>query len=82
MSELSHYYNEVACNSSTWSHPDKKHCGCRGSGWWLSELDTWHECPYHDGPHPDHDDEGNYDDMVVVIPEPRSPRPEDDDIPF
>jgi hypothetical protein len=35
---------------------------CRGSGYALSDLDTWHECPYHCTPttrHPecDYDDE-------------------------
>ena len=52
MSELSHYYQEVACNSSTWADPDAAKCGC-SCGWWLSEVDTFHKCPFHDGPHPD-----------------------------
>lgn len=46
MNEYETYYREVACNS-TWADPDEARCGCRGSGWWLSELDTWHECPVH-----------------------------------
>lgn len=57
MSEYETYYREVAC-SSTWAHPDADHCGCRGSGWWLSELDTWHDCPFHyekGQPHPEDD---------------------------
>lgn len=37
----------------------EKGCLCRGSGWALSDLDTWHECPLHyEGqPHPDADAE-------------------------
>lgn len=33
--------------------PDK--CACRGSGWVLSQVDTWHACPVrsHAGPHPE-----------------------------
>lgn len=31
-----------------------KNCGCRG-GWFLSDVDTWHQCPLHGHgvPHPD-----------------------------
>jgi hypothetical protein len=56
----SQYYQDVCC-SHAWVHPDKAECGCRGKGWWLSELDTWHQCPYHgkDVPHPE--DEQQYD---------------------
>lgn len=46
MSELSQYYHEFAC-AAAWSHPDKAQCGCRGRGWWCSEVDTWHQCPVH-----------------------------------
>jgi hypothetical protein len=53
MSELAHYYREVACNSSTWAHPEKAKCQC-GGGWWLSEVDTWHACPYHNDPEDGH----------------------------
>lgn len=45
-----------------WADPDPKLCLCRGSGYALSDLDTWHKCPYHCTPttrHPedDYDDE-------------------------
>lgn len=55
MSEYETYYREVACNSTTWAVPDADRCGCRGTGWWVSEVDTYHECPFHyDGqPGPD-----------------------------
>lgn len=30
------------------------HCPCRGRGWMLSDFDTWHRCPIHEGlPNPD-----------------------------
>ena len=42
-----------------WAHPEAEHCGCRGSGWWASELDTFHECRFHQRgqPHPEDDSE-------------------------
>jgi len=53
-----------------WAHPDTKECGCRGRGWWLSELDSWHECRYHHRgqPHPDemHDVEDYASEPPVV----------------
>lgn len=39
-----HYRN---CEAGYFAHPDASQCGCRGSGYYLSQLDTWHECPYH-----------------------------------
>lgn len=27
--------------------PDVNRCRCRGSGWALSDLDSWHRCHYH-----------------------------------
>lgn len=32
-----------------------EHCACRGSGWTLSNYDSWHPCPaHHRGqPHPE-----------------------------
>lgn len=27
--------------------PDPEQCLCRGSGWALSDVDTWHQCPIH-----------------------------------
>lgn len=36
---------------------DPEDCACRGSGWVLSQVDTWHKCPVasHAGPHPEDD---------------------------
>lgn len=57
MSELEQYHREHAC-AGAWADPDKALCGCRGRGWWLSEVDTTHRCRYHyDGqPHPEEED--------------------------
>ena len=55
MSEYSQYYNNFASVPSRWSHTDPDRCGCRGGGWFLSEVDTWHQCPAHGlgVPHPE-----------------------------
>ena len=57
MSEYEIYYREVACGGA-WADKDPKVCGCKGSGYWSSELDTWNECRYHYTPdkvHPEYD---------------------------
>jgi hypothetical protein len=67
--ELSLYFHEVALNSTTWADVGHEACGCRGSGWWLSEVDTFHKCPFHapDAPHPlDEDCEEDMSDAVFV----------------
>jgi hypothetical protein len=46
MSDLQNYYDNF-CRPAVWACEDADKCGCRGSGWFLSELDTWHECPVH-----------------------------------
>lgn len=61
MSELQQYYDAVC--RGYWKSPDPAECGCRGCGWFSSEVDTWHRCSYHydpraghpDDPGPDHD---------------------------
>jgi hypothetical protein len=81
MSEYQQYYE--AFSVGYWSDPDPAHCGCRGGGWALSEVDTWHRCPQHGAgvPHPEERHEG-------VMPEWRKCEdegiaPEDEDqIPF
>ncbi len=45
MSELQQYYDDF--RSGYWADPDPEICDCRGSGYALSEVDTWHECPIH-----------------------------------
>lgn len=39
---------------SLWAVPNPGQCPCRGSGWLLSDFDTWHRCGLHGGtPHPE-----------------------------
>ncbi len=55
-SEASAYYMDFSA-SQPW-HFDPAVCPCRGRGWLLSEVDTWHSCRYHkDETHPE-DPEG------------------------
>ena len=44
-SELETYY-EAFC-SGYWVEEDANYCPCKGSGWALSDVDTWHKCPAH-----------------------------------
>ena len=30
-----------------WEHPAPSKCPCKGTGWALSNLDTWHKCQVH-----------------------------------
>jgi hypothetical protein len=50
-SEMEDYYNNVAHGGNDsppgWIDEDPNRCGCRGRGWFLSNLDTWHKCPVH-----------------------------------
>jgi len=52
-------YNQLAeeyrwMNTGAWAMPKPEDCPCHGSGWCLSDLDTWHRCPVHvGGLHPD-----------------------------
>lgn len=97
MSELQHYYDECAYSGS-WKRLDPEECGCKGSGWFLSQVDTWHKCSiHHDGSqrHPE-DDYVSEDDIEpeggplrspLVEPIPTvgvilPPQFDEDDIPF
>ena len=44
-----------AMESGHWAEADAADCPCRGRGWLLSDLDTWHRCPIHGKgkPHPE-----------------------------
>jgi hypothetical protein len=59
---LQAYFNEFS--EGHWADPDEKVCGCRGSGYALSDVDTWHKCPYH--PATRHPEDDYYDDDPVV----------------
>jgi len=55
MSEQENYFREYA-NPGAWQREDPDECGCRGTGWFLSQLDTWHPCRVHpdeSGGHPE-----------------------------
>jgi hypothetical protein len=52
MSEYEIYFNEF-CKSGAWVREDASECGCRGSGWFLSDLDTFHKCGVHNDGQPD-----------------------------
>lgn len=47
-------------NSGAWETLNPYECGCKGSGWLLSDVDTWHKCRTHNlkASHPE--DEGEY----------------------
>lgn len=89
--EYTQYYHEVACNSSTWAHTDPSLCGCRGGGWWCSEVDTWHKCPIHkpNACHPEYYSLEDFEDDPAPVqsfaPDHEkgyAPDYEDNDIPF
>jgi len=87
MSELQAYYD--AFRTGYWAHPDADRCPCHGSGWALSEVDTWHKCPihYNGQAHPeDYEFEAPAGEVEDTIPSPppapASEAPTDDDIPF
>jgi len=43
-----------------WADPNPDRCGCKGTGLWVSDFDSYHECPFHgdpDIPDPEWDDE-------------------------
>jgi len=47
MSDLEAYYENFATQPSRWRAEDPCECGCKGTGYFLSELDTWHVCSIH-----------------------------------
>ncbi len=73
------------------AHPDPSQCGCRGSGYYLSQVDTWHECPFHHivgQAHPEDLEEFEVSDTEPVptardtVPTPPPTFEDEDDIPF
>jgi len=51
---LQAYYQDFC--RGFWADPDARECACRGSGYALSDVDTWHKCRYHHvsgQPHPE-----------------------------
>ena len=44
-----------------WAETNPFACPCRGNGWFLSDLDTWHRCPIHGHGVPHPEDEQPFD---------------------
>jgi hypothetical protein len=46
-----------ACRGD-WKAEEASECGCRGRGYFLSDVDTWHYCSLHGSgkPHPEDDE--------------------------
>ena len=44
--------------SGSWAEINPNRCPCHGSGWVLSDYDSWHRCPIHGHsvPYPDEED--------------------------
>lgn len=62
MSEQQAYYE--AFRTGYWADPDPAFCRCRGRGWALSEVDTWHQCHIHyKGQRHPEDEPLSYDDI-------------------
>ena len=49
-----------AANSGLWETLNPYECGCRGSGWFLSDVDTWHKCHTHNPKASHPEDEGEH----------------------
>lgn len=62
MGILQEYFNEFS--QGYWADRDPKRCRCHGSGYALSELDTWHKCPYHHSKDSRHPEDDYYDDVA------------------
>ena len=58
---LTDTYREL--ESGMWASVLPSDCPCRGQGWLLSDLDTWHRCPVHGRgvPHPEDERENGFD---------------------
>ena len=64
MSELQHYFSEF-CQSGAWVREKASECGCGGHGWFLSEVDTFHQCRVHYTGQPHPEDPELYEDEMV-----------------
>lgn len=87
MSSLENSYEGFRTHKELWSDPCPEACRCHGSGFALSDVDTWHTCPYHyvaGQRHPEDDYE--CDDAICTPHDPVTPSISevlgDDDLPF
>lgn len=53
MNHVADFLNQL--DTAVWNDIDPAKCPCRGSGWLLSDYDTWHRCRTHGigVPHPE-----------------------------
>lgn len=83
MSDLQGYYEVMEAKG--WADPDPEVCLCEGRGWVLSDVDTWHSCPFHsDGkahPEADPQEDAFWQAWQHDAPSPVTPIPADS-IPF
>lgn len=58
---LQDYYNGISTGAWKALNPDE--CGCRGRGWFVSDVDTVHQCSLHYSgqPHPEDDYPDTYE---------------------
>ena len=59
MNSLQQEFNEL--QTGNWAEQNPSKCPCRGRGWLLSDLDTWHQCPVHGSGAPYPESEGDED---------------------
>lgn len=50
-----------AADHRDWMNYNPNKCGCRGSGWFLSDVDTFHPCVYHNLGAPNPENESSFD---------------------
>ncbi len=72
MNQMEHDYAQL--QTGAWALNSPRLCPCRGGGWFLSDLDTYHCCPIHgagapnpeyDGERYDGEDYGDYADWAL-----------------
>ncbi len=61
MCEYQNYYENF--KTGYWRDEDPEKCRCRGSGWALSDVDTWHACPVHYKKGMRHPEDGRWEDQ-------------------
>jgi hypothetical protein len=86
---LQQYYDQF--RQAHWADADASVCACHGSGYALSDVDTWHQCPVHFAGQTHPEDEGREtetetDAVVTVAPDPvvfdMDTADDEDNIPF
>lgn len=57
---MSNFHDYIDAFRAFMLNPEADKCKCHGSGWALTDFDTWEKCPFHyknhkDTPHPEDD---------------------------